>query len=99
MTSRRSASPILPAPLTFTSDNPLPLKSNTIASRHNANTSFSDIRDACRQLGERLRSLTSSRAGADWHLRGATGAFSAMAWRGDTPGSDAITDLLRSVAG
>src|SRR2546430_6830141 len=37
MTSRRSASPILPAPLTFTSDSPLPLKSNTTASRHNAN--------------------------------------------------------------
>ena len=59
---------------------------------------FSDIRDACRQLEERWVTLTTSRAGTGWHVGAALSAFSAAPRRDDRPGSDAITDVLRSIA-
>jgi len=61
---------------------------------------FTEIRDAFRQLEERWRSLTASRHNeAQWRVADVTGAFSAATRRDETPGSDSITDLLRSIAG
>lgn len=61
---------------------------------------FTDIRDAFRQLEERWTSILTSRPqNAGWHVARATGAFTAAARREDAPGSDSMTDLLRSVAG
>jgi hypothetical protein len=59
---------------------------------------FSDIRDACRQLDERWAALAASPVGAEWHIEAATTVFSAAPRRDDTPGSDAITNVLRSIA-
>jgi len=61
---------------------------------------FTDIRDAFRQLDERWSSICrqhSEKAG--WRISRVTGSFTAAARSEDTPGSDLMTDLLRSVAG
>ncbi len=59
---------------------------------------FSEIREACRHLEERWIALTASPAGAGWHLDAASTAFSAALREEERPGSDDITDVLRSIA-
>lgn len=59
---------------------------------------FSEIREACRHLEEKWIALTASRAGAGWHLDAASTAFSAALRDDERPGSDDITDVLRSIA-
>jgi tetratricopeptide (TPR) repeat protein len=61
---------------------------------------FTDIRDAFRQLEERWTSICTSRSQkAGWRVAGVAGTFTATERREDAPGSDSMTDLLRSVAG
>lgn len=60
---------------------------------------FADIRDAFRQLEERWKFLSASQPDeAKWRVADLTGTFSAAERPGDTPGSDPMTDHLRSVA-
>jgi len=61
---------------------------------------FTDIRDAFRQLEELWESLAAScPKDAEWRLADVTGAFSAATRQHDAPGTDPVTDLLRSIAG
>ena len=61
---------------------------------------FSDIRDAFRQLEEGWKSLIRIKPQrTEWHIADATSTFSAASRRYDTPGSDSMTDILRSIAG
>ncbi len=57
---------------------------------------FDDIRDACRQLEERWRSLATSGAAASWHVDATTSTFSVGERGVDAMGTDPLTDFLRA---